>query len=58
MAKGLGKNMAKCVGDFGWQSMGGDAVKSLSNSEIGDMLTSITMQEEGEEHVDEGNCGP
>ena len=32
------KNMAKCVGDFGWSSMGVDAVKNLSDLEIQEML--------------------
>ena len=50
------KNLAKCIGDFEWQDMGGDAIKHCL--------------EEGEQHVDEGvvgetkagdderNCGP
>ena len=35
------KNMAKCVGKFEWQGMGGDAIKSLTDSEIDDMLSCI-----------------
>ena len=31
-------NMAKCVGDFGWSGMGVDAVRSLSDTEIQEML--------------------
>ena len=38
------KNMAKCVGDFEWQSVGGDAIKSLTESEIGGMLTSVAWR--------------
>ena len=34
------KNMAKCVGDFGWSGMGVDAMKNLSDSEIQEMLES------------------
>ena len=33
------KNMAKCVGDFEWQSVGGDAIANLTGSEIGAMLS-------------------
>ena len=33
------KNMAKCVGDFEWQSVGGDASANLSELEIGAMLS-------------------
>ena len=50
-------------------SIGGDAIKGLTDTEIGDMLSSVAL-EEGEEHVDqgvggetkagddEGNCSP
>ena len=31
-------NMAKCVGELEWQGIGGDAIKSLTDAEIGDML--------------------
>ena len=37
-------NMAKCVGDFGWQSVGGDAIVDLSDSEIGAMLSSAAWR--------------
>ena len=29
------KNMAKCMGDFEWQSVGGKAIANLMGSEIG-----------------------
>ena len=32
-------NMAKCVGDFECQSVGGDAIANLTDSEIGAMLS-------------------
>ena len=40
------KNMAKCVGDFGWSGMGVDAVpvKNLSDSEIQEMLESVAWR--------------
>ena len=38
------KNMAKCVGEFEWQSIGGDAIKGLTDAEIGDMLTSVAWR--------------
>ena len=38
------KNMAKCVGDFGWSGMGVDAVKNLSGSEIQEMLESVAWR--------------
>ena len=50
-------NMAKCVGDFGWQSVGGDAIADLTDSEIGAMLSSAACMEEGEEYADEGSGG-
>ena len=46
------KNMANCVGEFEWQGIEVDAIKSLTDTEIGDMFG-----EEGEEHVDEGVGG-
>ena len=36
--------MAKCVGEFEWQGIGGDAIKGLTDVEIGDMLTSIAWR--------------
>jgi len=33
--------MVKCVGEFEWQGIGGDAIKSLTDAEIGDMLSSV-----------------
>ena len=33
------KNMAKCMGDFEWQSVGGDAIANLTDLEIGAMLS-------------------
>ena len=36
--------MAKCVGEFEWQGMEGDAIKSLTDSEIDDMLSSIAWR--------------
>ena len=38
------KNMAKCVGEFEWQGIGGDAIKGLTDAEIGDMLTSVAWR--------------
>ena len=38
------KNMAKCVGDFGWSGMGVDAVKNLSDSEIQELLESVAWR--------------
>ena len=38
------KNMAKCVGDFGWSGMGVDVVKNLSDSEIQEMLESVAWR--------------
>jgi len=38
------KNMAKCVGEFEWQGVGGDAIKSLTDAEIGDMLSSVAWR--------------
>ena len=38
------KNMAKCVGEFEWQGIGGDAIKGLTDAEIGDMLTSVAAR--------------
>ena len=38
------KNLAKCIGDFKWQGMGGDVMKSLTDAEIGDMLSSIAWR--------------
>ena len=38
------KNLAKCIGDFEWQGMGGDVMKSLTDAEIGDMLSSIAWR--------------
>ena len=38
------KNMAKCVGDFGWSGMGVDSVKNLSDSEIWEMLESAAWR--------------
>ena len=35
------KNMAKCVGVFEWQGIGGDTINSLTDAEIGDMLSSV-----------------
>ena len=37
-------NMAKCVGDFGWQSVGGDAIVDLTDSEIRAMLSSAAWR--------------
>ena len=37
-------NMVKCVGDFGWQSVGGDAIADLTDSEIGAMLSSAAWR--------------
>ena len=37
-------NMTKCVGDFGWQSVGGDAIADLTDSEIGVMLSSAAWR--------------
>ena len=34
------KNMARCTDDFGWSGVGADAVRSLSDSDIREMLTS------------------
>ena len=33
------RNMAKCMGDFEWQSVGGDAIAKLTDSEIGAVLS-------------------
>ena len=38
------KNMAKCVGEFEWQGVGRDAIKSLTDSENGDMLSCIAWR--------------
>ena len=38
------KNLAKCIGDFEWQDMGGDVMKSLTDAEIGEMLSSIAWR--------------
>ena len=38
------KNTAKCIGEFEWQGMGGDAMKSLTDAEISDMLSSIAWR--------------
>ncbi len=38
------KNMAKCVGEFQWLGIGGDALKSLTDAEIGDMLSSVAWR--------------
>ena len=38
------KNMAKCVGEFEWQGIGADAIKSLTDAEIGDMLSSVAWR--------------
>ena len=38
------KNMAKCVGVFEWQGIGGDTIKSLTDAEIGDMLSSVAWR--------------
>ncbi len=38
------KNMAKCVGEFEWQGVGGDAIKSLTDAEIDDMLSSVAWR--------------
>ena len=38
------KNMAKCVGEFKWQGIGGEAIKSLTDAEIGDMLSSVAWR--------------
>ena len=34
------KNIARCTDDFGWSGVGADAVSSLSDSEIQEMLSS------------------
>ena len=34
------KNMARCTDDFGWSGVGADAERSLSESDIREMLTS------------------
>ena len=34
------KNMARCTDDFGWSGVGADAVRSLSESDIREMLMS------------------
>ena len=49
------KNMAKCVGEFEWQGIGGDAIKSLTDAEIEYAVKRCLK--EGEEHVDEGVGG-
>ena len=36
--------MAKCVGEFEWQGVGRDAIKSLTDSENGDMLSRIAWR--------------
>ena len=41
------KNLAKCIGEFEWQGMRGDAMKSLTDAEIGDMLYIKHCLEEG-----------
>ena len=39
------KNMAKCVGEFEWQGMGGDGIKSSLTQRLGDnMLSSIAWR--------------
>ena len=38
------KNMAKCVGEFKWQGIGGEAIKSLTDSKFGDMLSSVAWR--------------
>ena len=50
------KNMARCTDDFGWSGREGDAVRSLSDSEIWEMLVSsawrnvtLVMNEDMEE---------
>ena len=40
MARGWEKNMARCIDDFGWSGVGVGAVRSLSDSEIWEMLMS------------------
>ena len=37
------KNMAKCVGEFEWQGIGA-YFKSLTDAEIGDMLSSVAWR--------------
>ena len=36
--------MAKCVGEFKWHGIGGDAITSLTDTEIGDMLSSVAWR--------------
>ena len=38
------KNMAKYVGEFEWQAIGGDAIKSLTDSKLADMLSSVAWK--------------
>ena len=38
------KNMARCTDDFGWSGMEVDAVRSLSDSEIREMLVSVAWR--------------
>ena len=38
------KNTAKCVGEFEWQGIGADAIKSLTDAEIGDILSSVAWR--------------
>ena len=38
------RNMARCTGDFGWSGMEVDAVRSLSDSEIREMLVSVAWR--------------
>ena len=36
--------MAKCVGEFKWHGIGRDAITSLTDTEIGDMLSSVAWR--------------
>ena len=38
--------MAKCVDDFEWQSVGGDAIANLIDSEIEAMFCSVVLHGE------------
>ena len=40
----LVKNMAKCVGELQWQGIGGDAIKSLTDAEIRDVLSHVAWR--------------
>ena len=51
------RNMAKCVGDYEWQSVGGDAIVNLTDSGIPAMLSCAVCIEKDEEHADEGSGG-